>query len=356
MVVLNRPADPVKLADSLHRMQNAVNGLLRQTLEGKVTLEFRGETVAGTEMNYFAAPLFSPTWAIGDGTLYVGLYPQVVAAALARPAGSRSILANAAFGRVRQEAGAPSKVSAIVFNDLTRTVPQGYQTVLLMSRLYLGLGDIFGAQSPPLVLPTLTQLKPELEPSGGFAWADSVGLHAKFVTPFPGADALGTGSMAGVGVGEIMAMMTSIGLPSLNQARGTANKVKSANNLRQIGLGIMLYANDNRGKFPPDFGTLLKNEDLTVSVFFSPATNTVPPAGMTPDAAAAWVNANSDYVYLGSGLTNSTATADTVLAYEKETVNGGEGINLLFGDGHVEFNTLPQAHAEIDASKKSRGL
>ncbi|MCS7034846.1 MAG: DUF1559 domain-containing protein [Phycisphaerae bacterium] len=48
----------------------------------------------------------------------------------------------------------------------------------------------------------------------------------------------------------IIALLISILLPSLNRARETANRVKCGNNLRQIGLALKLYANENRGQFP----------------------------------------------------------------------------------------------------------
>lgn len=48
----------------------------------------------------------------------------------------------------------------------------------------------------------------------------------------------------------IIALLISILLPSLNRARETANRVKCASNLRQIGQAIQLYANENRGAYP----------------------------------------------------------------------------------------------------------
>jgi prepilin-type N-terminal cleavage/methylation domain-containing protein len=45
----------------------------------------------------------------------------------------------------------------------------------------------------------------------------------------------------------IIALPISILLPSLNRARETANRVKCASNLRQVGQAILLYSNDNRG-------------------------------------------------------------------------------------------------------------
>jgi prepilin-type N-terminal cleavage/methylation domain-containing protein/prepilin-type processing-associated H-X9-DG protein len=48
----------------------------------------------------------------------------------------------------------------------------------------------------------------------------------------------------------IIALLISILLPSLNRARETANRVKCASNLRQIGQAILLYSNDNKGPYP----------------------------------------------------------------------------------------------------------
>src|ERR1700722_18875946 len=48
----------------------------------------------------------------------------------------------------------------------------------------------------------------------------------------------------------IIALLISILLPSLNRARETANRVKCASNLRQIGQSILLYSNENRGNYP----------------------------------------------------------------------------------------------------------
>ena len=59
----------------------------------------------------------------------------------------------------------------------------------------------------------------------------------------------------------IIALLISILLPSLNRAREQANRVKCASNLRQIGQGIQMYANENKGNFP--------------RTYFNPSTATV---------------------------------------------------------------------------------
>jgi prepilin-type N-terminal cleavage/methylation domain-containing protein len=48
----------------------------------------------------------------------------------------------------------------------------------------------------------------------------------------------------------IIAVLIAILLPALNMARERANRVKCANNLRQIDTAMQMYANDNKGQYP----------------------------------------------------------------------------------------------------------
>ncbi len=48
----------------------------------------------------------------------------------------------------------------------------------------------------------------------------------------------------------IIALLISILLPSLAKARETANRAKCSNNLRQIGLAIAMYTNENKQAYP----------------------------------------------------------------------------------------------------------
>jgi prepilin-type N-terminal cleavage/methylation domain-containing protein len=48
----------------------------------------------------------------------------------------------------------------------------------------------------------------------------------------------------------IIALLISILLPSLARARESANRIKCANNLRQIGVAMFMYTSDNQGYFP----------------------------------------------------------------------------------------------------------
>ena len=84
--------------------------------------------------------------------------------------------------------------------------------------------------------------------------------------------------------------------------------------------------------------TLILTQDITVEAFVCPSSNNAVPPGaaqMTPDQLADWVNKNSNYIYGGGGLRND-APAEKIILIEKLDDHDGDGMNCLFGDGHVE--------------------
>jgi prepilin-type N-terminal cleavage/methylation domain-containing protein/prepilin-type processing-associated H-X9-DG protein len=226
----------------------------------------------------------------------------------------------------------------------------------------------------------------------------------------------------------IIALLISILLPSLNRARETANRVKCASNLRQIGQAILLYSNDNKGPYPRtiyvvnsapvDYNRnngysssttdpfsssaaggvggindvpsalflLMRTEDITAGVFVCPSSNaTADTLGGGSNTVTNFVNfgsiqGNLSYSYanpypdvnaLGSGFKMvqgldptfavagdiSPGTAgnngnDNVLAVTTNSSgqqmrlgnsnnHNKDGQNVLYGDGHVDFQASP---------------
>jgi hypothetical protein len=118
-------------------------------------------------------------------------------------------------------------------------------------------------------------------------------------------------------------------------------------NMRKIAQALLLHANENKGRYPVDLGTVVLTQNIGAEAFVNPRDGSAPPPpeGMTREEAAAWVNANSGYVYLGARRSMSMPV-DMVLAYE-DPRHRRDGINLLFPDGRVEFREIRWARETI---------
>ncbi len=347
LTVVNRLKDPAKAEKGLNQACKLANQLMAQNQEVHIAFQ---EMKSGTAtIHYLAMPLVGPSWAVADGRLYLGLFPQTVVSAIdLGGAKGGSILDNPEFQAIKKRLGVTA-ASSIDFFDLPKTAPEGYTTIIAISR-YAAMADLFGIKSPPMLIPPLHKLLPHLAPAGSATWIDAEGLHYKSICPFPGSELLG--GQANFLTGAPMAtsaVMVSIMLPALNSARERANRVKDAVNLRTIGQGIMLYAIDNKGKYPADLGALVTSSPIGAEVFVDPSGNNgVPPEVRAGDAKAqaAWVNAHSDYVYIGANL-NDASPAECIVAYGNPAYHNNQGANILYNDGHVEWLPIQRFNEEL---------
>ncbi len=164
----------------------------------------------------------------------------------------------------------------------------------------------------------------------------------------------------------IIGILAGILVPVLGRAREAAKRKSCASNLKQIGLALNLYASENDEAFPTS-ATPTSKESLSLlystylgskKVFSCPsnATSTVDLSAQTDytDTTAAgdptW---NSSYGYdYGkslSDLSQVAVMADTP-AGSTTTNHNGDGNNILFIDGHVEWATgtvVNQGDAEL---------
>lgn len=347
LTIVNHLKDPQKFEHSLAKIEDyAIREAEQQAgAQLPVHIAFQTTEVDGMTIHYLAVPLVAPCWVVHDGNLYVALFPQVAAGAARHSAGhGKSILDNEKFAEIEKRLG-QQKPARFGFMDLPQTAPDAYGAWLFVSRIP-GIADLFGIKSPVLLMPELSKLQSHLAPAGSVAWADAQGFHMKSIEPFPGSTMIA--SDPAITALYLEPTMISVLLPALNRAREQANRVKSASNLRQMGLAAIMYADQHHGKFPPDFATML-DQDLTPAVFVNPRSNSGPPPA-DPKAAREWVNEQTDYVWLGKGKAVTSVTPETVIAHENLNDNP-EGVNILFGDGHVEWMTIPEAQQAIEKSK-----
>jgi prepilin-type processing-associated H-X9-DG protein len=140
--------------------------------------------------------------------------------------------------------------------------------------------------------------------------------------------------LGGIGcLGIILLFVLIIGaavmLPALSSAKDKAKTANCANNMKQISLGLLMYAQDNKDMLPPVQGAdglqLLRtgeNQYLSFSdVYACPATN-------------------KKYIYIGfyAGDFFSNGSLPMLVEYP---AHGKNRVNVAFVDGHVESRTLP---------------
>jgi prepilin-type processing-associated H-X9-DG protein len=226
----------------------------------------------------------------------------------------------------------------------------------------------------------------------------------------------------------VIVFLVAIFLPIRQHPHRTANRVKCASNLRQIGQAILLYSNENHGAYPrtyakvpeagviitPTWGTgagsanpfgehgpadndvsaalflLLRTQDITSEVFTCPSSNAEKDLyGGGTNAATnrsnfTSVKQNLSYSYqnpypnaaaierkfvltnqvgaefaVAADINPGTANGKNVLkpivtssAAEMKQANSnnhdGDGQNILYGDGHVSWESNPFAGVNRD--------
>jgi prepilin-type processing-associated H-X9-DG protein len=357
-VVINRPKDPAKLRESLgnvsRNLVTMANEHVARETDGDITIPGRIAEVDGQTLYILNLPGFAPTWSIDGeaGLLRVGAYPQTILSA--RAIGGDSFVESDRWKAILAQLEPGGEVAGLQFSDLPALAPDSYPLLLLGSQVAFGAADLFseklGTQPPVIVLPPLATMMEHIHPSGAVSWVAEDGVHYRSLEPFPGSNVLTMDWQSFAA--QQYSTLVSVLLPSLNRAREAANRVKSGSNLRQIGQGMRQMAIDDvrGGKYPADLEALfLGVPSLPMEVFISPRSDTQPPEMMAQarEVQAAWVAENSDYLYLGGGLTD-TAPATVMVAYEDPEKTGwNEGINVLYADGSVRFILLPMLDEEI---------
>jgi prepilin-type processing-associated H-X9-DG protein len=162
----------------------------------------------------------------------------------------------------------------------------------------------------PFILPNLTPIIDEMEPSCGYAWSDSDGFYSHY---------RGTGIEPSLGSIGGTAFVLGITMPALAKTRQISYQLVSGANLSVIGKACMVYARDNDEKFPDTLEQLIETADLPAKCLvskFKPKTSSEP-----------------SYIYIAGQ--DTTMDTRNILAHENPEFSRSE-INVLFLDGHVE--------------------
>ncbi len=149
------------------------------------------------------------------------------------------------------------------------------------------------------------------------------------------------GTMAVSAAAAMIAFSSDMGV-----SREIPNRVKCRSNLRAIGQSILLYANENKGHYPPALDLLISTQDVGTSVFICPSSNDDKAQGATSELRVQdfrTTPGRCSYIYIGAAFTQGTATAAHVIAYEPLANHSKGGMNVLYGDGHVDWLSAADA-------------
>ena len=160
----------------------------------------------------------------------------------------------------------------------------------------------------------------------------------------------------------IIAILAAMLMPALQKAREQANRSDCSSQLKQIGLSIIMYANENRGMTPTvesgasiahnadSLKILLEYDYLkTLAVFICRSTKDSKASDI-----ASFSDANCSYLYW-AGLALTDFNAEMGMARDKKKNHGEQYGNVLFGDGHVEGITVARVNKDETDEDKKKG-
>jgi len=269
-----------------------------------------------------------PTWTVVGKRVVIGSNPATLTSAVKQiDSGTKSIRSTDGFRKLT--AKLPANLlsfkygdSKLQFTQLTTALQQFWpMATMFASNAGLKL---------PFVLPQLSHIAQDMGPSCQYSWFDDRGLRSHYrgagVEPSLGAVAGGA-----IGAGIMM--------PALARARQQARNTVSMNNLKQLGLAVIMYADDHDGKLPDSFEQA-KEYYGDSKVLESPHK----PKGFD----------GPSYIYVSGHSMNTESSGMQIVAYENPEYCKNT-INALFLDGHVERMQPDRFRETLEATYKQLG-
>ncbi|MBI4615498.1 MAG: type II secretion system protein [Planctomycetes bacterium] len=141
----------------------------------------------------------------------------------------------------------------------------------------------------------------------------------------------------------IIGILAAMLLPALQQVKENANRAKCKSNLNQLGKAFILYADENKDRFPDadgdDFLELLYTSETLEdpNIYLCPSSDETPAAGpsLTGGTDLSYAGREHQSNPLSSAMLAKVGSR-THMAADRSEFNHGDVRNLLYADGHVE--------------------
>jgi len=287
-----------------------------------------GRTVHTWAVMPLAMAQVMPSWTVLGDRVVIGSNPAMLTSAVNQiNSGTKSIRTTDGFRKVT--AMLPGNLVSFKYGDSKLQFTQ----LTTAAQQFWPMATMFASNAGlklPFVLPQLSHIAQDMGPSCQYSWFDAQGFRGHYrgagIEPTLGAVAGGA-----IGAGIMM--------PALARSRQQARNAVSMNNLKQLGLAVIIYAEEHDEKLPENFEQA-KEFYNDSKILESP----LRPKGFT----------GPSYIYVSGHSMNAESPARQIIVYENPKYCR-DTINALFLDGHVERMQRDRFRETLEATYKQLG-